>query len=379
MVGPDQRRARKTTLARLTPLVLFGLLALGTVLTLVACTPAADEAVTSDRGAPGLFPIEPAAELGEPTYNLYPIVFWIAVAVFVLVEGWLIWIVLRYRRRRGDDELPAQTHGHNGLEIIWTLIPAAVVALLFVATVDALARIEERVEQPAVEIDVIGFQWQWQFDYPNTTPPLSFIGAGREGPVMALPVNERVRIRLHAQDVIHSFYVPEFLYKRDVIPGRVNEFDVVVHEPGTYGGQCAEFCGLLHADMFFTVEAMTRTDFDAWVAERQREAQQTPAPVPTGAPTIQVTSVSITEGFDPSELSVAADTPFVVELTNADPVAPHDFAVRGANPDGSDWQGDPDAAPSGSATYQAPALTAGDYEFYCSIHPNMIGTLHVGE
>jgi cytochrome c oxidase subunit II len=94
---------------------------------------------------------------------------------------------------------------------------------------------------------------------------------------MALPVNEPCHLRLHASDVIHSFYVPMFRYKEDVVPGRVNEFDVVVTQPGTYAGQCAEFCGLLHYEMHFTVEAMSRAEFDAWVAQ----AQQQPTPIRT--------------------------------------------------------------------------------------------------
>jgi heme/copper-type cytochrome/quinol oxidase subunit 2 len=149
---------------------------------------------------------------------------------------------------------------------------------------------------------------------------------------------------------------------------------VLVRDVGTFGGQCAEFCGLSHADMLFTVHAMTRADYDAWVVEQQQAEPSAPPP-PSGAPTVQVTSVSVTAGFDPTQLTVPADSPWVVQLTNADPAVPHDFAIRGGNPDGTDWQGDPDAQGGGSATYQPPPLKPGPYEFYCSIHPNMTGTL----
>ena len=105
---------------------------------------------------------------------------------------------------------------------------------------------------PGVTVDVTGFQWQWNFKYPDyrdvSGQPLSYTGEGKNGPEMVLPVGETVRIRLHAQDVIHSWYVPAFFYKRDAIPGRVNEFDVTPVDLGTYGGQCAEFCGLSHSD-----------------------------------------------------------------------------------------------------------------------------------
>jgi cytochrome c oxidase subunit 2 len=352
-----------------------------------------------DAPGPGLFPVEPVSQQGQYVFDFYPVIFWIAVGVFILVEGLLLWTVLRYRRKPTDTELPAQTHGHTGLEIIWTLIPAIIVTALFAFTVDTLGKVEvantgnDSGDTAALTIDVTGFQWQWTFEYPEQG--ISLTGTGREGPVMALPVGETVRIRLHSADtdVIHSFYVPQFLYKKDVIPGRVNEFEVVIQQVGTYAGQCAEFCGFGHADMHFSVEAMTPADFDAWVAQQQAPPSATPlpsGPPPSGAPpsgappsgaptTISVTSVGIIEGFEPKELSIPADTAWSVNLTNADPSVPHNFAIRAANPDGSDWLPPINADGGGSAVYQPPPLPAGDYTFYCSLHPNMTGTLHVGQ
>jgi cytochrome c oxidase subunit 2 len=329
---------------------------------------------------PGFFPIPPASEQGRLTFDFYPVIFWIAVAVFFLVEGLLIWIVLRYRRKPTDTELPAQTHGHNLLEIVWTLIPALVVTGLFAFTVDTLAKVETTSQpgnEPALTIDVTGFQWQWKFVYPEEG--ITLTGTGREGPTLAMPTDEKVRFRLHATDVIHSFYVPQFLYKKDAVPGRVNEFEVVVQQPGTYAGQCAEFCGLGHADMHFSVQAMTRADFDAWVLEQQQQPSPSPSALPSGAPAVNVTSIGVVEGFDPTTLAVAADTPWSVNFTNADPNVPHNFAVREGNPDGSDWIGLPYADGGGTAVYQPPPLAAGTYEFFCSLHTNMIGTLNVGQ
>lgn len=323
---------------------------------------------------PGITPVPPVSEAGQATLNLYLITFLIAVIVFIIVEGLLIWITLRYRRKPGDDTLPKQTHGSNPLEILWTVIPAITVTALFIGAFITLNDQETISANPALTVDVTGFQWQWTFEYQDKGIKLT--GAGKEGPVMGLPVNETVHIRLHSADVIHSFYVPQFLYKKDVVPGRTNEFDVVVQQPGTYSGQCAEFCGLSHADMHFTVQAMERADFDAWIVQQQQQptpGASQPAP-PPGAQTLQVSSVSVTAGFDPSDLTVPANQAFTVQLTNADPSVPHNFSIHNVN--GADWLGQPNADGGGSATYNPPPLAAGDYEFYCSLHPNMKGTLH---
>jgi cytochrome c oxidase subunit II len=351
-----------------------------TVLVVAACAAAgeAPPGELTDRQPPGFFPVEPASEQGAHIYNLYPIVFWISVAVFVLVEGLLLWIVFRYRRRRNTDpnELPPQTHGSNVLEIAWTAIPAIIVTYLFIATLDTLAHVERLEPEPqGLVVDVTGFQWQWIFDYP--AEGLSFTGVGREGPIMGLPVDETVRIRLHAEDVIHSFYVPQFLYKKDVVPGRVNEFDILIDQPGTYRGLCAEFCGLSHTDMYFTVLAMERADYETWVEESRPDPGEG-TPPPDGHVIEIETPDSFT--FIPESLSAPADTPIVFELTNTDTDAPHNVAIEGANEDGSAWIGLPIAPAGQSATYTSPALAAGSYEFFCSVHPTtMRGTLSVGD
>ncbi len=134
---------------------------------------------------------------GREAADLYLPIFIIAVIVFVLVEGILIVAALRFRRKRGDDALPAQTHGHNGLELLWTAIPALVVSALFVVSTSVLleGRCRER-HDPAVTVDVTGFQWQWTFDYNDQG--LSFTGTGQDGPEMVVPVDETIHIRLHA-------------------------------------------------------------------------------------------------------------------------------------------------------------------------------------
>jgi cytochrome c oxidase subunit 2 len=313
-------------------------------------------------------------EQGRAAADLYLPIFIIAVIIFVLVEGLLLIIALRFRRRRGDDVLPEQTHGNNLLEVVWTAIPALVVAVLFVVSTSVLLDVEAVSDEPAVTVDVTGFQWQWTFDYP--AQQLSFTGAGNQGPEMVVPVDEPILIRLEALDVIHSFYVPQFFRKLDVVPGRTNQFEVTIEEEGTFGGQCAEFCGLAHDAMYFTVRAVDRATFDQWVADEQEKARATPPPLPSGGPVgsvLQVTSPSV-EGFEQRELRGAADTPLTIQLDNPDTV-PHNVAIRAANPDGSDWIGLPIAGPGQKAVYTTPPIPAGTYTFYCSVHANMTGTL----
>jgi cytochrome c oxidase subunit 2 len=136
-------------------------------------------------------------------------------------------------------------------------------------------------------VDVEAFRFGWIFDYQDPASldsetgeyepeGITISGGGREGaPEMTLPVGEPVLIRLTAADVIHSWYVPSFFFKRDAIPGRVNEFELTIEKPGVYGGQCAEFCGLAHGDMYFSVNAVTADEYDAWVAEQTGEAPAT--------------------------------------------------------------------------------------------------------
>jgi len=345
--------------------------------------------LTGDTNPPGFFPGEIATVQGKEAAGLYPLIFVIATIVFVLVEGLLIVIAFRFRSRSRakDQALPTQTHGNNKLEFGWTIIPAIVVAVLFVFTFKTLSDTDVLSAHPQVTVDVTAFQWQWNFkyaDYPDVSgDPLSYTGQGKNGPEMVLPAGETVRIRLHAQDVIHSWYVPSFFFKRDAIPGRVNEFDITPADVGTYGGQCAEFCGLAHSEMYFTVRIVSPADFATWAAAEQAKVPATPPPAPSGGSgggaSLSVSSISVTAGFDPSTLTAPADTPLTITLVNKDPAVPHNFAIQKGNPDGSDWIGQPNANGGQTATYQAPPLKAGTYTFFCAIHPNMKGTLTVGQ
>jgi cytochrome c oxidase subunit II len=208
-------------------------------------------------------------EQGQAVYNLYNLFLYLAAVVFLLVSGLVIWSVVRYRRR-GDD-LPTQTHGNNRLELIWTLIPTVIVLALFVFTIQAQNKVLDRSAKPDVNLTVTAFQWSWRFTYEGTGAEV--VGRPETIPELVLPVGQRVRIKLVSADVVHSFYVPQTLFKRQAIPGTDNEFDLTFEKVGLYHGQCTQFCGLQHPDMIFRVRVVTQGEYQSWLAAATRRGQ----------------------------------------------------------------------------------------------------------
>ncbi len=321
-----------------------------------------------------LLPPEPVTETGRDVFNLYLIVLGLAAAVFIGVEGFIIYAIVRYRRQPGDDVLPAQHHGNTLVEIIWTLIPTVIVFVLFGFSMATLGDVEARSDDPGVIIQVDGFQWNWTFIYEDGT---SVTGQAAEPPVLAVPINEPVRVVLNSLDVNHAFYVPQFLIKRDLINlgenGRDNELEFTITEAGTYAGQCAEFCGTAHADMKFVVNAMPRAEYDEYMA-----ALAAGSPPPTGGgdceTTIEIKARDI--AFDIGEFEVPAETDFCIAFENQEDV-PHNVAIY----DGGDalFTGEI-LQTAGSIVYNVPALPAGEYRFICDVHPQaMVGDVTVTE
>jgi cytochrome c oxidase subunit 2 len=203
-----------------------------------------------------------ASPISKHESNLYQLILIMALIVFVLVEGALVWILVRDRRRKGDNTLPPQVHGNNALEITWTTIPILLTVFLFILTV----RTTNAVAAPArlksdLNLRVVGHRWWWEFDYPDLG-----IATANE---LHIPVGTTVQVSLESVDVIHSFWVPQLSGKTDVVPGQHNTMWLTADQPGIYLGQCAEFCGTQHALMRFKVFVDTKEDFDAWVANQQ--------------------------------------------------------------------------------------------------------------
>jgi cytochrome c oxidase subunit 2 len=221
---------------------------------------------------------DPRTDQGGRIVGLYQLMFWIAIGVGSITLGLILFSVIRYRRR--SEELPKQTRYHIPLEVTYTVIPVLIVLGLFVATWRVERNVDHISANPAVTVDATAFQWQWRFTYPQYG--IAIVGSPTRFPTFVVPVGETVHINLHAQDVIHAFFVPQFLFKRDAIPGQLNQFDITIPRPGRFLGECAEFCGLNHADMVFYVRAVPREQFDRWVHQRQAAVA---TPTPTATPT----------------------------------------------------------------------------------------------
>lgn len=192
---------------------------------------------------------------------------WIAVlVVFVLVFGLIVWSMIRYRRR-SDDEIPSQIRYNLPIEVLYTIAPVIVVAVFFFHTVEAQNTMLRKVDNPDHTIAVIGSKWQWTFNYLNEQAtgqePVFDDGDTNDPTELWLPVGQSVRFDLHSPDVIHSFWIPEFYFKMDVIPGKTNSFDLTPTRKGVYTGRCAELCGMYHSRMLFKVHIVSPAEYDA--------------------------------------------------------------------------------------------------------------------
>ena len=209
---------------------------------------------------------QPATSQGAQVKGLYDLFLIAAAGVFVIVASLIGWSVVRYRANDDDEELPPQVKANVRLELIWWALPTILVIVLFFLTAQVLSRVDARSDDPSVEVTVTGFQWQWRFAYDGTNVVID--GLPDQPPELWLPVGEPIALTLESPDVIHSFWVPDFLVKRDVVPGRSNRLNLTIDEAGTYSGQCAEFCGLLHDRMLFSIRAVSPAEFTAWLASQ---------------------------------------------------------------------------------------------------------------
>lgn len=249
--GVQGRRAMATRVLSLVGIAVVALVALS------ACTD--DNSFYST--------ISPRSESAGDIQFLYKVIFFMSLVVFVGVQVAIVYTVLHFRRRSEDDARPEQVHGNKTLEIVWTIIPAVVLLIIFIPTVqtmyDHAAEAEDANEsEDAYVIEIYGKQWWWEVHYAKPDEVAQVVTANE----IRVPVGRQLLFKLYSNNVIHSFWVPQLHGKMDVIPGHENELAFTVSEPGVYYGECAEFCGDAHAWMRFKVIAQPQEQFDAWVA-----------------------------------------------------------------------------------------------------------------
>jgi cytochrome c oxidase subunit II len=217
---------------------------------------------------------------GQDTFKLYSGMMTTGIIVGGLVFILILWTIFRYRKR--SDEMPRQFHENVPIEIIYTVVPVLIVAILFAFTVITENKVDATVPatatvtssgQPVVDVQVTAFQWGWRFDYPHLNVGVAgetTNGPNNHGPQMVVPVGQTVQITLVSDDVIHGFYVRDFNFSRYALPGVVNTFDLDVLHAGTFNGQCTQICGLYHSEMLFSVRAVSPPAFSKWADSEVR-------------------------------------------------------------------------------------------------------------
>jgi len=221
-------------------------------------------------------------------FSLHMTILWICVAIGVVVFGVMFWSIFAHRKSQGAK--PANFHENTLVEILWTIIPFAILVVMAIPATATLVDMYDTSESE-VDIKVTGYQWKWQYEYINedfgyfsnlSTPREQIENRQAKGEnyllevdnPLVIPVGKKVRFLLTANDVIHSWWVPDFGVKKDAIPGFINETWTRVDKPGTYRGQCTELCGKDHGFMPVVVEAVPEEEYNAWVAEKKEAAER---------------------------------------------------------------------------------------------------------
>jgi cytochrome c oxidase subunit II len=228
--------------------------------------------------------LQPEGKFAKKIDQLWDPVFLIAVIVFVIVEGLIVFAIFKFRADPDDDELPEQIHGNFRLEIGWTILPALVLAVISAITLPVIFELADKPDN-ALEVDVWGQKYWWGYEYPGQDQYGIDEAGIRTANELHIPVGVPVYLRLQSKDVIHSFWAPKLNGKKDVVPGRIHDWKLQADEPGVYSGQCAEFCGTSHAFMRLKVVAHDDASWQEWL-----ETMQAPAEKPT--------SGLAAEGFD---------------------------------------------------------------------------------
>ena len=335
------------------------------LLLLVACTPSHPQS-TFDTAGP----------VAEKQRTLFLFIFWMAVAVFVVVEAVLVYTIIHYRRRPGEG-MPKQTHGNLKLEIAWTIVPAIVLVVIAVPTIDLILETggtpSECKGEPAVEecllVNVTGHQWWWEFDYPQ----LGLVTANE----LHVSAGTTVFLSLDSADVLHSFWVPKLAGKTDMVPMSVNTMWLRASEAGTFEGQCAELCGFSHAKMRLRIiahpsegilceggqyEPCPGDEFGDWVAGQLPDAEQPTLGTPQkkGEELFTAKQCFICHTIRGNPLALGTIGPDLTHFASRDTLA---AGVLENDPEGEglrEWLRDPDAVKPANIMWRDAAVYDGD-------------------
>ncbi|MEO7556468.1 MAG: cytochrome c oxidase subunit II [Acidimicrobiales bacterium] len=207
---------------------------------------------------------DPATTEGGHTLGLWQGMVITAAAVGAFVLGLIVYAAIRFRRR--SDDIPSQKPYNIPFEIAYTVTPVVIVAVLFAFSVVTQGNVDHTVERPDLTVNVTGFQWGWQFEYPDQHVTITGSGSAGEMPTLVLPAGQVARLVLRTADVNHSFWVPAFLNKRDMIAGVDNQIDVTPVDVGTFDGRCAEYCALDHWRMAFRLQVVPPDQLESAIA-----------------------------------------------------------------------------------------------------------------
>jgi cytochrome c oxidase subunit 2 len=228
--------------------------------------------------------------VSREVYDLHMLIFWICVVIAIGVFGVMFWSIFHHRKSRGA--VPAQFHESTLVEIVWTVVPMLILIGMAVPATKTLVKMYDS-REAELTIKVTGYQWRWQYDYLDqnvgflsvlSTPTAQIRNTAPKGEhyllevdnPMVVPVGKKVRILTTAADVIHSWWVPELGWKKDAIPGFINESWTLIEKPGIYRGQCAELCGKDHGYMPIVVKAVPEAEFKEWLVQMQAKNKPNP-------------------------------------------------------------------------------------------------------
>src|SRR5919197_2339446 len=312
-----------------------------------------------------------ASTQGQDIHDLYVRIAILAAPVFVAVEAYLLWCVVRYRKL--DEQAAPQGAGSGRILGVFFAIPTVIIAVLFPFGEQTLSLVQHREKEPGVVINVDAFQWEWTFFYVNE----GLVESGKtlvKPAVVEVPVDQTIHIHLESRDVVHEFFVPAMLFMRNAIPGYPNDFDFTPTRLGTYPGQCAEFCGLWHSKMTFVLKVVPPPDYAAWVQSEKAAALNVSCPVGPAAVQLVAENTSWNTGC----LGLPANSPWSATVVNKDAGIDHTFAVFDSSKLKAKFFESPRLTGPATATYQLKPLRPGRYYFECTVHgPSMSGTLIV--